>query len=321
MKRKLIGFLTVSCLLAISSLNSVAQEKKQATREYSLRRISGVEVSDSTFKLLTSQFARSKVVKGAPYSAMATTEHIQTLSGGNQIIRKNESKMYRDSEGRTRSEQRLDTIGKWTAQGEAPQRIFITDPVGAVSYSLGPRATEITTYRLSSSRKKPGVERITQHLDAIVEISQGKPHRPQEDSKLRLKRAAEVLQTQIERTRELAARVDQNVGQKKTESLGTQTIEGVTAEGTRSTLTIPAGEIGNTLPLEIVDESWYSPELQVIVMTKHSDPRTGETTYRLTNINRSEPASSLFEIPDDVKVRGKKLIRKPRPTKEAKEKR
>src|SRR2546428_6831103 len=80
-----------------------------------------------------------------------------------------------------------------------------------------------------------------------------------------------------------------DAGQRKTESLGTQTIEGVTAEGARSTLTIPAGEIGNTLPIEIVDETWYSPELQINMMTKHRDPRSGETTYRLTNLSRSEP--------------------------------
>jgi len=86
------------------------------------------------------------------------------------------------------------------------------------------------------------------------------------------------------------------------ESLGNQTIEGVQAEGTRFTTTIPAGEIGNEQPIEIVSESWFSPELQTVVMTRHSDPRTGETTYRLTNINRSEPARSLFEVPSDYTI-------------------
>jgi len=88
----------------------------------------------------------------------------------------------------------------------------------------------------------------------------------------------------------------------RNESLGKQSIEGVEAEGTRRTVEIPAGEIGNERPIEIVFERWYSPELQVVVMTKHSDPRFGETTYRLTNINRSEPAHELFEVPGDYKV-------------------
>jgi TonB family protein len=89
----------------------------------------------------------------------------------------------------------------------------------------------------------------------------------------------------------------------RNESLGKQAIEGVEAEGTRKTVEIPAGEIGNERPIEIVFERWYSPELQVVVMTKHSDPRFGETTYRLTNINRSEPARELFEVPADYTVK------------------
>jgi hypothetical protein len=88
----------------------------------------------------------------------------------------------------------------------------------------------------------------------------------------------------------------------KTESLGTQTIEGVQAEGTRRTFTIPAGKFGNDQPIQMVSESWYSAELQTIVLSKHSDPRMGEHTYRLTNINRSEPAKSLFEVPADYTV-------------------
>ena len=88
----------------------------------------------------------------------------------------------------------------------------------------------------------------------------------------------------------------------RNESLGKQSIEGVEAEGTRKTIEIPAGEIGNERPIEVVYERWYSPELQVVVMTKHSDPRFGETTYRLTNISRSEPAHELFEVPPGYAV-------------------
>jgi hypothetical protein len=88
-----------------------------------------------------------------------------------------------------------------------------------------------------------------------------------------------------------------------TESLGKQNIEGVEAEGTRSTVTFPAGTFGNERPISIVSERWYSPELQTVVMTKHSDPRFGETNYRLTNINRSEPARTLFEVPSDYTLK------------------
>jgi TonB family protein len=90
----------------------------------------------------------------------------------------------------------------------------------------------------------------------------------------------------------------------KAESLGKQLVEGVQAEGTRTTVTIAAGEIGNDLPISIVNERWYSPELETVVMSRQSDPRFGETIYRLTNIDRSEPDKSLFEVPGDYTVSG-----------------
>jgi hypothetical protein len=45
----------------------------------------------------------------------------------------------------------------------------------------------------------------------------------------------------------------------------------------------------------------------MVIMSKHRDPRSGETIYRLTNINRSEPDRSLFEVPADYKVKSDKL--------------
>jgi hypothetical protein len=92
-------------------------------------------------------------------------------------------------------------------------------------------------------------------------------------------------------------------GNEVKEQLGKQLIEGVEAEGTRSTITIPAGDIGNERPIEIVTERWYSPELQLVVMSRHSDPRNGETTYKLTNISRADPAKSLFEVPAGFTVK------------------
>jgi hypothetical protein len=89
----------------------------------------------------------------------------------------------------------------------------------------------------------------------------------------------------------------------KTEQLGNMYIEGVQVEGTRTTITIPAGEIGNDRPINVVDERWYSPDLQMTVLTKHSDPRMGETSFALKNINRSNPPSYLFEIPAGYTVK------------------
>jgi hypothetical protein len=88
-----------------------------------------------------------------------------------------------------------------------------------------------------------------------------------------------------------------------TTDLGTQAINGVTAQGTRYTRTIPAGAIGNEKPIVIVTERWYSPDLQIDVMTKHSDPRNGETVTQLTNIQKAEPDATLFQVPSDYTVR------------------
>ena len=96
-----------------------------------------------------------------------------------------------------------------------------------------------------------------------------------------------------------AAAADKDV---VTTSLGTQTIGGVTAEGTRYTRTIPAGQIGNVKPIVITTERWYSADLQMVVMTKRSDPRSGDTTFQMTNIARTEPAASLFQVPTDYTV-------------------
>jgi hypothetical protein len=83
----------------------------------------------------------------------------------------------------------------------------------------------------------------------------------------------------------------------KSEDLGTKLIEGVSAQGTRLTTTIPAGAAGNDLPITIVDERWHSPELQITLVSQHSDPRTGTTVYRLSKISRANPSPLLFEIP------------------------
>jgi len=88
----------------------------------------------------------------------------------------------------------------------------------------------------------------------------------------------------------------------KSESLGQQVIEGVSAEGSRMHSTIPAGAIGNDRAIEIVSESWYSPDLQTTVRSLHSDPRMGEEVFQLTGISRVEPPSTLFQVPADYQT-------------------
>ena len=229
-----------------------------------------------------------KPVKGAPYSAEAVTETIQTLSDGNRIVRKTSAQVYRDSEGRTRRDQTLGAIGPWATADDPPQTFFINDPVAGVNYVLDPKS--------QTARKLPAIHIEMKPGDTFEKV--------QSQIKVRSPREHDADVTVITGPTDFTAmRVPSGTEKEKTESLGKQIVEGVEAEGTRTTMTIPAGTIGNEAPINIVTEKWYSPELQTTVMRKHSDPRVGDTIYRLTNINRSEPARSLFEVPAGYTVR------------------
>ena len=292
MKTAKASLLALICGLALlaSGSRSVAQgqEKREAPGKQGFESV----LLNDTFKVLGSIYAFDKVVKGAPYSATAITETLQTLSDGNQIMRKNEARLYRDSEGRTRLEQRLESLGQWIAAGEAPQMIHINDPVTGCYYILDPRSR-------TALKGADGDDR-TSALAKELELAKQKAR--QEMSR------QEAAQAETGNNSTAPANDDPNLRPKKkvarqTEALGKQIIEGIEVEGARATLTIFAGQIGNTLPIVIVDESWYSPELQAPVLTKRHDPRSGDTTYRLTNINRSEPARALFEVPADYTLK------------------
>jgi hypothetical protein len=98
------------------------------------------------------------------------------------------------------------------------------------------------------------------------------------------------------------ARGPRSLASSKTEDLGTQVIQGVSAQGKRVTRVIAAGQEGNEKEIDIVSETWYSPDLQVVVMSKTSDPRFGESTYQLNSISRAEPDPTLFVVPADYAV-------------------
>ena len=106
-------------------------------------------------------------------------------------------------------------------------------------------------------------------------------------------------------------RPSQNSANVKTEDLGTQVMQGVSAQGKRVTRVIPAGAEGNEKDIDIVTETWYSPDLQVVVMSKTSDPRYGDSTYQLNNITRAEPDPTLFTVPSDYTVQqGRPMMRR-----------
>ena len=261
-----------------------------------------------------------KVVKGAPYSAEAITETTQTLADGNRIVNKTSSILYRDSEGRTRREQTLKPVTTFAPRAEPIQTIFINDPVAGVSYSLNTRtktAHKNVPLKLEQRWISRGDMQIPSGGMSALPKIQAIPKDEKAETKLEIKRAGEPFVVIPDGPRPPGEEFTLRAGSGdigwvlKTpdesknvvnESLGQQLVEGVLAEGSRSTLTIPAGEIGNERDILIISERWYSPELRMVVMTKHSDPRTGEQIYRLTNINRTEPARDLFEVPAGYSV-------------------
>ena len=272
----------------------------------------------ANFVFMASESWDGKVVKGAPYSAESVTESVQTLADGNRIVNKFTSQVYRDSEGRTRREQTLKGLSG-VGSGEEPlQTIFINDPVAGVTYSLDTRshtAHKSSPFKFHVTRKSGVAGEAAQIFEfksaqgsgatANVVVTAPLSAPPQAGTRVATPQG-EVehfsLRTEGAAGFVFRTRPNSNVNEVK-EQLGKQIIEGVEAEGTRTTVTIPAGEIGNERPIEIVSERWYSPELQLVVMTRFSDPRAGETTYKLTNINRTEPAKSLFEVPPGFTVK------------------
>ena len=237
-------------------------------------------INGSDFAFVKAEFnTEGRVVTGSPYSAQAVTEFTQTLADGNRISRTNSAFIARDSSGRTRREQSMMAIGPWAnGSGEAPKSVFINDPVAGVSYMLEPNSHVANTLHVVTRSQTENIAR---------------------EKELRAKREAERAARPAPSGREPGI-IEPSV---KKESLGSQVINGVMADGTRITRTIAAGQIGNDRPIEVVTESWYSQDLQTVVMSKTSDPRTGDTVYKLTNIDRAEPAASLFIVPADYTVR------------------
>lgn len=82
----------------------------------------------------------------------------------------------------------------------------------------------------------------------------------------------------------------------KQEDLGVREIAGVSAHGMLQTQTLP-GENGGK-DVVVTDEHWYSQDLRIYVVIKHSDPRKEITTMAVDQITRAEPDPALFEVPE-----------------------
>lgn len=210
-----------------------------------------------------------KTVTGAPFSATFSTQSTETLSDGNKIQHSSTGTIARDSEGRTRRDMTLPAIGPWATAGQTPLHAVFLSDPVAGTH-----------FALDPDRKV--ARQIPMFRGGRWGGSGGL------DARAARKGFAKNLVTT---------------------DLGTQTINGISAQGTRYTHTIPAGTIGNEKPIEVVTEVWYSPELQINVMRKHSDPFMGDNVTQLTEIQRQEPDAALFQVPADYTVKNKNGMR------------
>jgi hypothetical protein len=86
-----------------------------------------------------------------------------------------------------------------------------------------------------------------------------------------------------------------------TDPLGTKNIQGVSCIGKRQTITIPAGQVGNERPIAIVTETWTSPDIEAIVESTTTDPRFGQSTYTLNNLQLKDQPIALFTLPNNYR--------------------
>jgi hypothetical protein len=290
----------------------------------------------SAFGPATFTFSRDmgvRSIKNAPYSAHMITERQQNLSDGNQIADRHTTIAYRDSAGRTRQEVQ-------DAKGEL-KVVTIHDPVAGATWILRPQDRTATKIARNGEALRKATEAARKAGDAArAHVEQMRrdgtlptvERRKLEDGKeeIIIKRvlradgaqgAAQDVRIQASKALEenSAALHDAQIrlapltagvfgdmkwaSKASTKDLGARDFNGVKAEGKLRSYEIPAGEIGNRNAIVVSDETWYAPDLQVTVYTKHSDPRSGDTVFRLENLKREEPAASLFAVPSDYTVK------------------
>lgn len=205
---------------------------------------------------------------GCPFSGVIENETFQTLADGTHVHKKFKTMIYRDSSGRTRYESYSPTDNGEDSH-ESPNMVFIVDPVAGYRYYLMPERAAATRTLLSEPSANPSTKNQPQHSFANESASE-----------------------QAQKSRPAPV----------TERLGTQEMQGLVVTGRRETHTIPEGAEGNDRPLVVVSETWYSSEMGITLLDKRSDPRSGETEKRVTNLKQTEPDPALFQIPPNYTV-------------------
>lgn len=285
-----------------------------------------------------SMMPMARNVKNAPYSAEVISEKIQTLPDGNQISRKTSTMAFRDSAGRTRQETR-DSKGEVRSVQihdavDGSRYILLPARKSATKISidkdLHKRIEEIK--EKAKKMVRDGKAQIIERGNAGEEIIVKRIESPAAENK---KEVREDVRVHIVRpggeagqagaytyrfgdSESIGHAISETTrngpigmsfqdmkwsGKPTTVQLGSKDFDGVRAEGKNVSYTIPAGEVGNKNPIVVSTETWTSPDLQIVVYSKHSDPRVGDSIYRLANLKRAEQPASLFAVPDGYSVK------------------
>jgi hypothetical protein len=203
---------------------------------------------------------------GAPYSATRTTTRVQTLSNGTTITHTTTQKEARDSEGRIYRATQMEM-----APADRPQMTiyFVSDSVKRITMSWSSNGKVVTV----------------NHWPEPQTALQPARHLPTPQNN----QATAPARTPIPRNMNPDLHID---------DLGTQTINGVQAQGRRITRVIPAGREGNDQPITVTTELWNSSELRTDVLQITDDPRSGNSRMELSDIDLTEPDPSLFQAPE-----------------------
>lgn len=309
---KTIALLTAAAVCVAGHTGNAQEVVQFQSMAVSGRAQSGIDV------IALDPVEMGDAVLNAPYSADAVTEVTQLLADGNKIEQRTSASIARNGAGRTRRERNGIALGTLVAQSSQPI-VTITDPKSGVHITLNYDLK--IAFRAKPPRFKwaepasgggvvfgeAGVMSSRSTMSAgpggTFDVRVEGPGAPAAGSfeVLAIPPPPPMPMGPIGPMGPMTTKAAWS-GEVHTDALEPKDIEGLRAEGTRTTMVIPAGTMGNAMAIEVINERWYSPELKIVLLTRRYDPRFGETMYRLTNIVRAEPAEDLFKVPADFKI-------------------
>ncbi len=230
----------------------------------------------------------SAPVLGAPFSADATTTVHAILGDGTRLDQTTTDRYYRDSAGRVRIERHMEGLpAPKTAAERHVRTIIAPDP------SRWPGVYTLDDQTGHAGLLPRSIMANTAGGSHWFDIPVGGVRF------LGFYRAGDLLSAD-----------PGAFGDVRDESLGTKRLAGVEATGRRITIVVPPGYRNYKQWTEMVDERWESPELQLLIQSRHSDPRS-TIEYRLSNIRHTEPPAHLFEFPPGTETIVPSLLNEP----------